>query len=70
MLNIALTCARNFLNHSVNPRALSMANQTLNEQGEPIDVIPSTSDVNPGYHTGLSVMDFLCAWNECKDRPE
>ncbi len=36
-----------------------MAYQTVNAQGDPVDVIPATSDADPAYHTGLSIIDFI-----------
>ena len=36
-----------------------MAVQTVDEEGRPVDVIPATPDADPGYHTGLSIIDFL-----------
>ena len=36
-----------------------MAIQTRNADGEPVAVIPATSDADPGYHTGLSILDCL-----------
>ena len=39
-----------------------MAYQTRNASGEPTDVIPATPDADPGYHTGLAIIDFLRTW--------
>jgi hypothetical protein len=36
-----------------------MAVQTLDKNGQPVDIIPATPDADPGYHTGLSIIDFL-----------
>jgi hypothetical protein len=33
--------------------------QTRNAKGEPADVVPATPDADPGYHTGLCLIDFL-----------
>ena len=49
------------LGHYVNPRVHLMSYQTRNAQGEPVDVIPGTPDADPGYHTGLAIIDFLRA---------
>jgi len=48
-----------FLHRYVNPQCHLMAYQTRNAEGEPVDVIPGTPDADPGYHTGLSLIDFL-----------
>lgn len=52
-------CSNAFLSRYVNPAVYLMAYQTRNAQGEPIDVIPATPDADPGYHTGLAIIDFL-----------
>jgi hypothetical protein len=33
--------------------------QTRNSKGEAADVVPATPDADPGYHTGLCLIDFL-----------
>jgi hypothetical protein len=48
-----------FLTRYVNPAVHLMTYQTRNSRGEPIDVIPGTPDADPGYHTGLAIIDFL-----------
>jgi len=63
-LEIAAKCSNAFLTKFVNREVHLMAYQTRNENGEPIDVIPGTPDADAGYHTGLSVMDFLDALGE------
>ncbi len=52
-------CSNAFLKNYVNPKVHLMAYQTLAPDGQPVDVIPATPDADPGYHTGLSVIDFL-----------
>jgi len=52
-------CSNAFLGRYVNPAVHLMAYQTRNARGEPIDVIPATPDADPGYHTGLAIIDFL-----------
>jgi len=52
-------CSNAFLLHYVNPAVHLMAYQTRNRHGVPVDVIPATPDADPGYHTGLSLIDFL-----------
>jgi len=61
LLEVVADCSNAFLGRFVNRRAHLMAYQTRNERGEPIDVIPGTPDADPGYHTGLSIIDFLPA---------
>ena len=36
-----------------------MAYQTRTADGDPVDAIPATSDGDPGYHTGLSLIDVI-----------
>ena len=36
-----------------------MAVQTRSGAGHPVPVIPATADADPGYHTGLSMIDVL-----------
>jgi len=38
-----------------------MAYQTRNISGQPVDAIPATADADPGYHTGLSLIDAITA---------
>lgn len=52
-------CSNAFLGRFVNPKARLMAFQTRNAQGRPVDTIPATPDADPGYHTGLSMIDVL-----------
>jgi len=52
-------CSNAFLNNFVNPAMHLMSHQTLDENAKPIDVIPASADADPGYHTGLSIIDFL-----------
>lgn len=59
MLTIIEKCSNAFLNNFINPQAHSMAYQTRNADGFPVDVIPATPDADPGYHTGLSIIVFL-----------
>lgn len=48
-----------FIRHFVRPDRHLMAVQTRDEQGEVVPVIPATADADPGYHTGLSIIDLL-----------
>ena len=59
ILTILRKAHRAFFGHYVNPAVYSMAFQTLNNQGKPVDVIPAVPDADPCYHTGLSILDVL-----------
>lgn len=48
-----------FFEHYVNPCVYSMAFQTRDINGHPVDVIPAVPDADPCYHTGLSILDVL-----------
>lgn len=52
-------CSDAFFKNYVNPKINLMAYQTLDVDGRPVAVIPATPDADPGYHTGLSIIDFL-----------
>jgi len=54
-----VACSNGFMTRFVNPDAHLMAYQTINAAGKPVDVIPATPDADPGYHTGLSLIDML-----------
>jgi hypothetical protein len=58
-LAILRDCHNVFVQHYVRPDLHLMAYQTRAENGEPIAVIPATAYADPGYHTGLSVIDLL-----------
>ena len=58
-LSILRDCHNAFTQHFVRPDLHLMAYQTRNEKGEVIPVIPATADADPGYHTGLSIIDML-----------
>ncbi|MCF6175877.1 MAG: AGE family epimerase/isomerase [Victivallaceae bacterium] len=53
-----------FMNKFINPEVHLMAWQTRNIAGNPIELIPATPDADPGYHTGLSIIDFIKTWQE------
>lgn len=57
--DIARQCSNAFLKNYINPEVYWMAYQTIDAHGKPIKVIPATPDLDPGYHTGLSIIDFL-----------
>ena len=43
----------------INPAVGHMAYQTRGADGKPVDAIPAVPDADPGYHTGLSMIDAL-----------
>jgi mannose/cellobiose epimerase-like protein (N-acyl-D-glucosamine 2-epimerase family) len=57
-LRVFRDCHNAFLKF-VRPDLHLMAYQTRNASGEPVDVIPATADADPGYHTGLSLIDTI-----------
>ena len=59
VLDILSECADSFFDNYLNPAVHSMAYQTRNVEGEVIDVVPATPDADPGYHTGLSLIDTI-----------
>ena len=58
-LRILSACHNAFTRHYVLPDLHLMAVQTRSRDGHPIPVIPATADADPGYHTGLSIIDLL-----------
>jgi hypothetical protein len=56
---IAADCSTAFLTRYVRKELGLMAVQTLNADGTVADAVPATPDADPGYHTGLSVIDCL-----------
>ncbi|NIA30425.1 MAG: hypothetical protein GWP06_11010 [Actinobacteria bacterium] len=58
-LDIFAACHNAFVEHYVRPELHGMAYQTLDRFGKPVDAIPATPDADPGYHTGLSMIDCL-----------
>jgi hypothetical protein len=59
MLTIAARCSNAFAQHYVRRDLWLMAPQTLSADGKVLDVIPATPDADPGYHTGLSIIDAI-----------
>ncbi len=51
--------AHNAFGHFVRPDLHLMAYQTRSIDGQPVDAIPATADADPGYHTGLSLLDAI-----------
>ncbi len=58
-LGIFCACHNAFTRHFVRPDLHLMAYQTRDESGRVAPVIPATADADPGYHTGLSIIDVL-----------
>jgi mannose/cellobiose epimerase-like protein (N-acyl-D-glucosamine 2-epimerase family) len=58
-LDILKQCADSFFANYLNPAVHSMAYQTRNAGGRVVEVIPATPDADPGYHTGLSLIDAI-----------
>jgi hypothetical protein len=52
-------CTKAYLQYYVQPDFHYVAYQTLGNDGRPVDVIPATPDADPGYHTGLSLIDCM-----------
>lgn len=59
ILQAIADCSNAFVRNFVNRRVHLMAYQTVSAEGKPVDVIPATPDADPGYHTGLSIIDFI-----------
>ena len=59
LLQMIADCSNAFVRNYVRRDVHLMAYQTVDAKGQPVDVIPLTSDLDPGYHTGLSIIDFL-----------
>ncbi len=51
--------SNSFLHHYVNPDVHLMAYQSRDAEGQTVPVVPATPDADPGYHTGLCVIDIL-----------
>ncbi|MGH7142616.1 MAG: hypothetical protein ACREJ2_00610 [Planctomycetota bacterium] len=58
---VVQACSNGSFRTFVNGKVHRMAYQTVSPEGRPIPVIPATPDADPGYHTGLCVIDFLRA---------
>ncbi len=65
-LSIFSKCHNAFTRHYVLPNRFLMAVQTRNAKGHAIAVIPATPDADPGYHTGLSIIDVLNLFDSWK----
>ena len=61
LTTIVNDCAAAFKKNFVNENVHFMAYQTVSDEGIPVSVVPATPDADPGYHTGLSLIDYLNA---------
>lgn len=52
-------CTAAFAGKFVNPDQHYFAYQTVDDAGLPVRVIPAVPDLDPGYHTNLSLLDVL-----------
>jgi mannose/cellobiose epimerase-like protein (N-acyl-D-glucosamine 2-epimerase family) len=67
ILDVLVRCSNAFLGHYVRTDLHLMAWQTRDAQGKPVDAIPGTPDADPGYHTGLSIIDMLACIGRLPD---
>ncbi len=56
---IMLKCTDAFMTYYVQPSQHYLAYQTLDINGKPVSRIPATPDLDPCYHTGLSLIDAI-----------
>ncbi len=56
---IMLKCTDAFMTHYVQPSQYHLAFQTLDSKDKPVSRIPATPDLDPCYHTGLSLIDAI-----------
>lgn len=64
LADIARQCSNAFIGNFVRPELGLMAVQTLSAAGKVVPVVPATPDADPGYHTGLSLIDCLTILEE------
>ena len=58
-IDIAGKCHNAFIRNYVRPELNLMSVQTRSKDGSVVDIIPATPDADPGYHTGLCLIDSL-----------
>lgn len=56
---VLIKCSNAFSAGYINEKVHMMAYQNRNAAGEVVTTIPATPDADPGYHTGLSIIDML-----------
>ncbi len=59
LVTIITKCSNAFITSYINYNVYMMAYQTRNDSGQVIELIPATPDADPGYHTGLCMIDFI-----------
>lgn len=57
-------CSEAFFANYVLPERNFFQYQTIDIEGKPIKAIPATPDLDPGYHTGLSLIDAMAILDE------
>lgn len=62
--DITGACAGALWNRFTNVEQHCFAYQTRDASGRPVRVIPAVPDLDPGYHTNLSLIDVLKLWGE------
>ena len=63
-LQIWRDCHNAFVENYLRPEVHLMAIQTLAIDGTVSPAIPATADADPGYHTGLSLLDVVELFRE------
>ena len=63
-LRIWADCHNAFFAHFIRPDVHLMSVQTRRADGSVSDAIPATADADPGYHTGLSLLEVIVAVDE------
>lgn len=58
-LKVINLCHKAFMQNYVRPDLHYLQYQVRSAEGSVIDTIPATPDVDPGYHTGLSIIDAV-----------
>jgi len=58
-LHIAAKSHNAFMKYYVRPELNMMAVQARDKDGNAVDVIPAVPDADPGYHTGICLIDSL-----------
>ena len=58
-LRVLAGCHNAFIQRYVRPDVHLMAVQTRSADGAVSPAIPATADADPGYHTGLSLIDMM-----------
>ena len=64
---LILRDCHNAFREFVRPDLHLMAYQTRDECGVPVASIPATADADPGYHTGLSLLDAIDVLEACPE---